>query len=754
MPPVKMTRAEYQAKYGVAPGASVTPKAPVVTTPAPTTVTTPQPTTTTSAPVKMTRAQYQAKYGTAPAVSTPAPETTPTDGGSTVGNFVKGLVSAPATLVARPFQAAESLGQYLGSNTEELQKLQKEGSDNLLKLINLRKDKIARGEDVSHITKTINDIMNTEDSAAKEAAAQTNYQPSSGGIIAPAPQNFSDVKKDVGRAVQTVALGTGAPIAGGAAFGLGASLEQGNDLFSLQTALQTMLGAGAGKVLDLIGKPLLNAAGKVIGTITPQTLKDVAAGGADAVAKFAAQHEIVPAAAKPAINAIPKIAENIDTGVNQIFKGAGQKVAGAVQTQYPGATKENIAKHYEKVEVDRLMEPAKTAGKTYNKSAEVLKDSERRGIDLKKVAADNKVYASEHIKDGKFDTTGVADALSSEAMSGGPEILRPALAAAEPGVARVPISEVRQGILERISKVPDTKLSPKQKLAFAKKVAEEYADNSVTAARYKDGYSLTNLYDSKLQTSSSIYKAPKGGGVQSISDSLIGQQKQIESQVFDDLLRKRAPPEIGLDKYFKAQEGRFALANYLRTLDGNKAPQTLFQRGIRRAAQLGGATTGASVAGPFGMFSGYQFGGIVADTFASASNPVKVAFLKSIGKSEPEIYQIMREFTTDANIAKELRKGLSGPSKTSAPDLMKQQNKQGAVEMGFPFRETTAGEKFVNTTNQNTKRLFNTKQLPAPEPRTIVPNTQGTPNRLNKLYNAGGDAGEVGGMRQRVKPKK
>ncbi len=237
-----------------------------------------------------------------------------------------------------------------------------------------------------------------------------------------------------------------------------------------------------------------------------------------------------------------------------------------------------------------------------------------------------------------------------------------------------------------------------QKKSFADAINKEYADNSITAQAFKDGYSLTNLYDSKLQTSSDLYRSPKNGGVQSLKDSLTAKQKQIESQVFGDMLKKNAPKELGLDKYFKAQEGKFVLADYLESINTKKAPQTLFQRGVKRAAQLGGATTGASVAGPFGMFSGYQFGGIVADTFANASNPVKVAFLKSIGKSEPEIYQIMKEFTSKADLDRILRPKLNAPTTIF----------QGPTQAGKPFTPNSTG--FKTTPTVETKRIFKGKK--------------------------------------------
>ncbi len=561
-----------------------------------------------------------ANYRQSKATSDPlATSTASQENGGGFGGFVKGVVTAPATIIARPIQAAAVGGARLFGGAE------------------------AQDRTVAALDKFSQEKL--------------------GGVVAPIPQSASDVVKDVGRGVQTVALGTGAPIAGGAAFGLGSAIEQqGTDAFTspeglINTATQTAVGAGAGKLLGLLGKPLLNAAGKVIGTITPKILQDVAAQGTGAVTRFMAQHEIVPASVRPAINSIPKAAEAFDASVGKIFTGTKNAVKGAVSSQYPNF-KSNAAKRYENIETDRLIEPAKTPGSTYKKAAETLKDAERRGIDLKKVAANNKVYAEDHISEGKYVTQEAADALNNEAMNGGKEILRPALAEAEPGVARIPTYKIREKMIREVSKSSDASLSTEQKKKFVKNIIKEYGDDSVTAARYRDGYSLTNLYDSKLQTSSGLYKSPKGGGVQTISDSLTSKQKKIESKVFADLLKENAPKELGLDKYFKAQEEKFILADYLESLNGKKAIQSLFQRAVRKTAQLAGATTGANVAGPFGMFSGYQFGGIVADTFASASNPVKVAFLKSIGKSEPEIYQIMREFTTDAKIARELRKAL------------------------------------------------------------------------------------------------
>ncbi len=219
------------------------------------------------------------------------------------GNFIKNLVSAPATLLARPIQAVAELGGI---------------SD-----------------------QTVNDVT----------------KKLTGGLVAPTPQNFSDVKKDVGRGAETVALGLG-PVSGGATFGLGNSLEQGNDLISTQTAFQTVLGATGGKVLDLVGKPLLDATGKIIGKITPQVLKDVASKGTNAIQKFAENHNILPKNISRVINTG---AEKIDQLANKPFDLANVAVKN-LTAQSEKQIEQNILSKYEKG-VKPLINAKMTPGK-------------------------------------------------------------------------------------------------------------------------------------------------------------------------------------------------------------------------------------------------------------------------------------------------------------------------------------------------------------------------------------------------------
>lgn len=132
--------------------------------------------------------------------------------------IVKGIVSPIATTVARPIQlGAELLG--------------------------------ASDQQVNDVTKKL-----------------------TGDWVAPTPQNAGDVKKDVGRAIETAALaipGSTAvkTIAGGATFGVGSSLEQGNDLVSAETGKQALIGGSLAGILHgavkgvsklIKGEPLIN----------------------------------------------------------------------------------------------------------------------------------------------------------------------------------------------------------------------------------------------------------------------------------------------------------------------------------------------------------------------------------------------------------------------------------------------------------------------------------------------------------------
>lgn len=271
------------------------------------------------------------KYGTA--VAAPQPQVQPEQKNSFVGNLVK----APLTTLARPFQAgAELLG--------------------------------ASAEDVNTVSNKL-----------------------SGGLVAPVPQNAADVKKDIGRAGQTVALGLN-PVAGGALFGAGNSLEQGNDLLSVQTAFQAALGAGGGKVIDMVGKPLFDAAGKVVGSITPQILKDVAGKGAGAIAEFAAQHKM-PGVVSKIAGGIESGANKLESTVNKPFdlaatavknmtKKSEQQIEESILSKYEKGVKPSLGTKTTPTKLQNYRDDVVNAVKTIKDNKSNLKFNDADGVEI------------------------------------------------------------------------------------------------------------------------------------------------------------------------------------------------------------------------------------------------------------------------------------------------------------------------------------------------------------------------------------
>lgn len=236
--------------------------------------------------------------------SQPAPKSN----GNPVVNFFKSLISAPATLAARPFQAIQSGANNaaLGSNQGQIDSLNKAMDPIREQLQNAK----VTGVDTAPLVEKLKSMLDETQALQGKTTDEINFKPTSGGIVAPAPENFSDVKKDVGRGVETVALGLG-PVAGGAALGTGNSLEQGNNLFSTKTLTNAAIGAGGGKLLGLVGKPLMDVTGKVIGKITPDIISDVASKGSAAIQRFASDHSVLPDAISKPLNKIPGQLENI-----------------------------------------------------------------------------------------------------------------------------------------------------------------------------------------------------------------------------------------------------------------------------------------------------------------------------------------------------------------------------------------------------------------------------------------------------------
>lgn len=521
------------------------------------------------------------KAGTLPATAIPK------DNPSALAEMAKSLFTAPTTIVARPFQAVAELA---GATSDQV------------------------------------------DAATKKI-------PLVGGLIAPVPQNAADVGKDVGRGIQTAALGVSeAPLAAGALFGAGASLEQGNSLLSAQTAVDAALGAAGGKVLDWVGKPLLNAAGKVVGTITPKVIKDVTAGGADVIRKFAADHQLLGGVvAKPAA-AFEKTLQGVDKGINA---GIDKTAAGLKKTaaeQFPGF---NAADHYTAINQKDLLRPTTVNEPRFGKAQAIYADAQGRKIDLGKVATDQGIIHDKIAEGGKYNTTDVVDNLRQGNYRASKTLLRPALKASEPGVALVPISDVRTAMVDRINKLPATEVDAEERAKMIQQVTKRYADNSPEAKAHPNGYSLTDLTDNR------ITQQGKGKFIPGVSDpatTLAAKRARAEAQAFSTLFDIAAPNDLPAKAFKNELEKNFILADYLESLHGKKVPQGITQKAVRLFGRGLGGVLGSKVGGFPGFLVGSRGGDMIFNSFETMPNPVKIAVLQSVKHSDPAVYKALTEY--------------------------------------------------------------------------------------------------------------
>lgn len=522
----------------------------------------------------------------------------------------RGIFGAPATLVARPFQAAAALGG-------------------------------ATNEQIDEATKKI---------------------PLVGGIIAPAPDDLRDVKKDVGRAAQTVALGTGAPIAGGALFGVGTSLEEGNDLVSLQTAFDAALGGAGGKVLEIVGKPLLSATGKVIGTITPQTLKDVAAGGAKSIEKFMQENQLLGGTFAPTSQKIASTLQGIDDAIVGGTKSAATATGQAIKEQYPNISAQD---HYKAINKKDILRPTTVNEPKYAKSTRIYEEAKNRGMDLEEVATERGIVHDKIAEGGRYNTLDTVEDLREQSYKAGDDKLRPALRLAESEARRIPVSDVRTDVLKEIDNIPASQITPEDRQWMRDRVLRKYADASPAASRYENGYTLTDLHDNRIiSQKNGKYKAD-GNHVENRPSELA----RIEGRVFARLLDDTVPVDLPIQGFRKELEKNFRLADYLEALHNKAVPEGITKKAVRLFGRAVAATVGGKVGGFPGSILGAQYGDILFGTFEALPNPVKMRVLSRLKVEDPKVFNEIVEYISKKGAQMAERPLLPAAGQTSRPTL-------------------------------------------------------------------------------------
>lgn len=563
------------------------------------------------------------------------------DDGNPVINFAKSVISAPLTMLARPIQAgAELLG--------------------------------ASDKDVNDISSKI-----------------------SGGLIAPTPQNYGDVGKDIGRAAQTVALGLG-PISGGALFGAGNSLEQGNDLLSAQTAFQTALGAGGGKLLDFVGKPLLNAAGKVIGKITPDVLQDVASKGTQAIKNFADTHSLLPDNVSNIINKGADVAETI---ANKPFKAIGGATSGI---------RNSLSDRYYNQNVSDITKPTTIPEAKYNNATKIYNKAKSQGIDIGQEASDIGIKHQDLVQNGNYDTKDISQNIREDTGTLSNEKLRPALQKADieatnanGGVTpRTSLNDIRDAALENASKDKTT-----DKADIIQDIKDHFNDKRQGSLRSDNpkGFNLEELHDNKIKFSKGVYNATKPA--KNISEKYI-------SDAFRKTLEKTAPKSIPVEEFNAELSKKYKVADYLESLHGKKAPVSFGQKIARTGAKVAGAIGGHALGGGLlGEVGGYHIGGFAENALENMSNPLKKYFLNDIEAATPKSFKKMDSYLKSPSTQSEVAQPINN-AKSNIP-MSKVKPISPAKSMSLTdIREAMRNPNLVKETPKMAKAFSKMRKLP------------------------------------------
>ncbi len=664
------------------------PAAPVVSeTPAPIAPIAPSPDNQPSPSIDDALSKYRSARASGAPAYKPSSEPQKSFGDKALG-VVKSIVSAPATMVARPVEALAVGGARLFGGQEAADK-----------------------------------TANAIDDFAKDKL---------GGFVAPIPRSGAEVKQDAGRAIQTVALGAPGVASGGALFGVGNSLEQGNDLFSTQTAFQGVLGAGAGKVLDLIGKPLLNSFGKVIGKITPQVLKDVAAKGSAAISEFAANHSILPKAASDVINKTSSKIESILNAPADLAKKLVQSRAGVAEKQ--------LEDKY--VELFEGGSPSKQK-QFFNtqKATEAKNAAGTEGTPPQRTLAEAHVIPKQ--EGNKIKTLEQADEFRATA-SPFQKINRTALQEIEKTVPKVNLLDQEEKAVALI-KTPRN-INEGTAKSLEKEIRSEYSD---LRSHYGDDVPITVLDDIKSARWKPIKFDKFNANRPLLGDANYAIAKTAQKTIENTASSVGAEDIAQVNRHIgDIMEG----AKYLEGLNGRTIKGGgLDKLALKGAGFLLGNSIPAKIAGYFG-------GEAVANMIIAnkISGPIQRMILKNIESKEgpaalkatvkwieeqraaraatPAPLQLMDKNPQTPSTLFATPKGKISPIKQEATDI-------GAIETGAvkaPKQGRSQRAKLAEILNQNEPYL-SPKEMPTIKAGT-VPKPSGRTKRLNEVY---GDLPEI-----------
>lgn len=272
--------------------------------------------------------------------------------------------------------------------------------------------------------------------------------------------------------------------------------------------------------------------------------------------------------------------------------------------------------------------PASTAAKILTKSPEVA--------DF--LGSNQGLNPAAHIEDGFYTTLDTADTLEHTAGEMSSRALRPSLQAADYYTPKASVSSIVDDAVQDMKK--DTSLTPKAKIKVEDNIRSE---GEALSAENPNGMDLTASHDNKITYARNGKYNPIG----TPSANRIATANRYLSSALGKDVETRAPAELNVGKFNEQLSHYYKAADYLRALNGKKAPVTLVKQIARGAAKFGGAMIARHLIGGdlISDFAGYQIGKFLERHLENMTEPMRGQFLENIRKTaSPDELQKIQSF--------------------------------------------------------------------------------------------------------------
>ena len=469
-----------------------------------------------------------------------------------------------------------------------------------------------------------------------------------------------------------------------------AKKDAGQDYSRLQNALDEH-SQDVPKIEDFTGDVINKTAEQVLGEAAGTVLEATAGGGLESGVENATSKTLSTGqklfkgakigAAYGGIGGASEALQN-NEGVGDVAKdtaigtalGAGTGAAlegvGSAISKIPFLKgKQGAIDHYVNIEKENFAKPTTLPQESSYKGANIIfNNAKKQGTDLAEEAVNNGIRHDSIIEGGKYNTKDTAENLRKDAMQASHDTVRPALAAAEGGVQRVPITDIRDNVIKQIKDIPNSQVTDADREKMISRAKTKYGPDSAAAIAHPDGYTLTDLHDNKIVADQNGKYKPLGNH----ADNILAQQSRTEGNVFRKLVEDKAPSELDIKGLNAQIAKKFQLANYLDALHTKKVPKGIVEKAVDALGKIAGAKLGYQFGG--GILPGaigYHVGGVLLDTFQHLSNPAKGYYLDMLEKTESPLFKEFQDYIGKEEVERLTRKKLpAGKIFTGTPDVI------------------------------------------------------------------------------------